>query len=136
MIILSRGRCRAAAENRAALWSATPPPSSSPSAPASASGYKQQKRLLLCSRIFCNCRRKTKAPRGTQPQDVLWLRKGDAEKQTAFKFDIVVQAITQIIHPAWKPYLLEMDTLQTFNLYFKLVILLIMSHPQATCFEE
>lgn len=39
-ITLSQDRCRAAAENRAALWSATPPPPSlSPSAPASASGY-------------------------------------------------------------------------------------------------
>lgn len=62
--------------------------------------------------------------------------KGGAEKQTVFKYIIVVQAITQIIHPVWKPYSLEMGMLQAFNLYFKLVILLILSCPQATSFEE
>lgn len=48
-----------------------------------------------------------------------------------FKFVIVVQAIKEILLPPWELCLLEKDMLQTFNPYFKPVILLIVLHPQA-----
>lgn len=86
--------------------------------------------MLLYNGIFATAYMKQKF------QEVFWLHTnnsahGGVGKQNNFKFAVVVQAIKQILHPLWKLYLPEMDRLQTFNLYFKLVILLIMSHPQA-----
>lgn len=85
--------------------------------------------MLLYNGIFATAYMKQKL------QEVFWLHTnnlahGGAGKQNNFKF-VIVQAIKQILHPLWKPYLPVMDMLQTFNLYFKRVILLIMSHPQA-----
>lgn len=57
-------------------------------------------------------------------------------KKNIFKFIIVAQAIIWMIHAVWKTYLLQIDMLQIFKTYFKQVILLIIPHPQATCFEE